>query len=62
MTKKREQTVTDDVVYCSGDCTSANDEATQTQGSHPRVFIKIDPQTEKGKCPYCGAVFVKKSP
>jgi len=49
MTDTAPTTVTSTTVSCDGDSES---------GGHPRVYVKIDPQTRKAVCPYCSKVFV----
>ena len=49
MTDAAPTTVTSTTVACDGD---------QDVGGHPRVFVKLDPDTHKGKCPYCSKQFV----
>ena len=49
MTDQAPTTVTSTTVACDGD---------QTEGGHPRVYVKIDLESREAVCPYCSKKFV----
>ena len=50
-----QQKATDDLVIVS--TTTVTCDGTKDSGGHPRVYLKLDPQTHEIVCPYCSRAF-----